>query len=49
MESYRLSKLIEIMHENDVNAYYCERTEHDGYLGLFIFFRKDEKPGVVPG
>lgn len=49
MESYSFSKLMEIMHINNVNSYYCERTEHDGYIGLFIFFRKDERAGVVPG
>jgi len=40
MHSYRLERLLELLDEHGCRELYLQQTDHGGYLGAMLFFRK---------
>lgn len=39
MEQYDVSGLMTLLHNYGIDAYFCERTDHGGHIGIMLYFK----------
>jgi SAM-dependent methyltransferase len=44
MNRYDLNRTLAVLQQNNVREFYAEFTDHDGYLGVVLFFKKPAPP-----
>ena len=48
MNAYDLNRAMAALQQNNVREFYAEFTDHGGYLGVILFFKKPAEPRTAP-